>query len=116
MSEGFRNNLKIELNNCCCCWGSAPAGNQPESRYKSPVLARSRSLRNTIRQSFRMSTIQSEATSSADQLPKPRILTTYFIDNKQKLNISGGSALKKSAPDCSNSDMGDNPEHVTNFN
>jgi len=118
MSEGFRNNLKIELNNCCCCWSDkASASRQPDFRYKSQILERARSLRNTARESLkRKSALQSEITSSTDQAQKPKILTTYFIDNKIKLDTSIRQSNQKMIKDIENLGENSTKENVNNFN
>lgn len=80
MSEAFRNNLKLELSNCCC------------SGANSPGCFKSKSRKSSTRESFRRSFNKKEDT-------KTKMLSPYFMHGKTRLSMRDSRALEE--PDMS---------------
>lgn len=89
MSESFRASLKSEFSGCCCWFEDTTHHEQQnvlthQINHEGSLVSRSKSLRSTIRGSFR--SFRSEKNfQSEHHIQQSKMLTTYFIQNKQKL-------------------------------
>jgi len=90
MSESFRASLKSELNKCCC-WSDSSTAEVTTLAEMLPqqlspnasILSRSKGWRHSMRASFR--SFRSESPTDQHQ---SKMLTSYFVQNKQKLKNS----------------------------
>lgn len=88
MSESFRASLKSEFSGCCC-WSDDTNNEQDvltthQINQDGSLLSRSKSWRSTIRGSFR--SFRSEKNFRGEHhIQQSKMLTSYFIQNKQRL-------------------------------
>lgn len=86
MSESFRASLKSEFSGCCCWFEETTHHEQAthQINHDGSLVSRSKSLRSTIRGSFR--SFRSEKNFQGEHhIQQSKMLTSYFIQNKQKL-------------------------------